>query len=101
MPIYEYKCAKCGRIIEVMHSSSEKLTTCGEHCEDDDKAGDGELTRLISTPAKITGSRDMALGKVDYDKAAKKGFTTFKRRGKGEYERIAGNAGPKRIISKD
>jgi len=101
MPIYEYKCKKCGKVIEILHSSSKVQETCGEDCEAEDKAGDGELQRLISTPAKMTASRDMALGKVDYDKAAKKGFTTFKKRGKGEYERVAGNAGPERIINKD
>ncbi len=101
MPIFEYECQKCGKRLEIILHLGETRTHCGEDCVADDAPGDGELTRLLSTPAKLTNSRNMAMGKVDYDKAAKQGFTTFKRRGKGEYERIAGDAGPKHIVSKD
>jgi len=41
MPIYEYKCKKCGKITEeLQHISDDPLTTC-PHCS-------GELKRLIS-----------------------------------------------------
>ncbi len=101
MPIYEYKCKKCGAILEILHSSQEKRSYCIGDCVAEDAPGDGELERLISTPAKLTSARDIATGKVNYEDAAKKGFTTYKRRGKGEYERIAGNAGPKQLVDKD
>jgi len=41
MPIYEYECARCGRIEEAIQKFSDKpLTRCG-HCS-------GKLHRLIS-----------------------------------------------------
>jgi len=41
MPIYEYRCSNCGRIIEVMQKFSDKpLTRC--------PACSGRITRLIS-----------------------------------------------------
>jgi len=41
MPIYEYKCKKCGEITEeLQHISDDPLTVC-PHCS-------GELKRLIS-----------------------------------------------------
>ena len=44
MPLYEYKCAKCGRHIEKIQKFSDPaLTTC-EECG-------GKLERLISSPA--------------------------------------------------
>ncbi len=64
------------------------------------KPGDGELTKVISKPAETRSNLNIT-GKIDYDNAAKKGFTTFRKAGKGKYERIAGNAGPERIVSED
>ncbi len=101
MPIYEYTCQKCGKKLELLHGIHESRSHCEDDCVADDFAGDGELVLHVSSPALATKSRDMALGKVDYDKAAKKGFTTYKRAGKGEYERIAGNAGPATLVNKD
>ena len=44
MPLYEYKCKKCGRTLEAIQSFAEPpLTTC-------DRCG-GELTKLMSAPA--------------------------------------------------
>jgi putative FmdB family regulatory protein len=41
MPIYEYKCEKCGSVIEALQKfSDEPLTTCS-HCQ-------GALNKLIS-----------------------------------------------------
>ncbi len=41
MPIYEYECAKCGRIEEALQKISDKpLTRCG-HCS-------GKLHKLVS-----------------------------------------------------
>lgn len=33
MPIYEYRCAANGRLIEVQHKMAEKLKTWGELCK--------------------------------------------------------------------
>ncbi|WP_058553481.1 hypothetical protein [Thiohalocapsa sp. ML1] len=33
MPTYDYRCASNGRIVEVSHRMSEKLSTWGELCE--------------------------------------------------------------------
>ena len=49
MPIYEYRCNKCGKTFEVMHGFNDpgptKCERCGAH-------GKGVLTRLIS-PAQV------------------------------------------------
>jgi len=41
MPIYEYECAKCGRIQEALQKISEKPLTRCTHCS-------GKLHRLVS-----------------------------------------------------
>src|SRR5215467_1079239 len=41
MPIYEYKCAKCGKTIEVIQKMSDKPLKKHEHCG-------GALTKLVS-----------------------------------------------------
>ena len=41
MPIYEYQCAKCGRIEEVLQKFSDKPPTTCKHCS-------GRLHKLIS-----------------------------------------------------
>jgi len=44
LPLYEYKCIKCGRRVErIQKFSDPPLTTC-ESCK-------GELQRLLSSPA--------------------------------------------------
>jgi len=44
MPLYDYKCGKCGKVFEVRQSFSDALLTTHEECG-------GPLERLISTPA--------------------------------------------------
>ena len=44
MPLYDYKCGKCGKVFEVRQSFSDPLLTTHEECG-------GPLERLISTPA--------------------------------------------------
>jgi len=44
MPLYDYKCGKCGKVFEVRQSFSDPLLTTHEDCG-------GPLERLISTPA--------------------------------------------------
>lgn len=46
MPIYDYRCTSCGRVVEVLHSLS---STGPEGCE----VCGGTLRRLISTPAIV------------------------------------------------
>jgi putative FmdB family regulatory protein len=41
MPIYEYRCAKCGKTIEVIQKMSDKPLKKHEHCG-------GALTKLVS-----------------------------------------------------
>ncbi|MBW1975729.1 MAG: zinc ribbon domain-containing protein [Deltaproteobacteria bacterium] len=41
MPIYEYECTKCGRVVEVMQKFSDPPLTECEHCH-------GKLRKLIS-----------------------------------------------------
>jgi putative FmdB family regulatory protein len=42
MPIFEYRCAKCGHVMEVLHKS---LTAEPPTCE---KCGGSKLTKLLS-----------------------------------------------------
>ena len=44
MPLYDYKCHKCGKSFEVRQKFSDELLTVHEECG-------GELERLISAPA--------------------------------------------------
>jgi putative FmdB family regulatory protein len=44
MPIYEYKCAKCGDVFEVIQGFSEQPLKVHEGCG-------GDVQRLISAPA--------------------------------------------------
>lgn len=86
MPIYEYEpedreCFLCDGRVEVIQSVHEEplkiCPTCGL-----------EVRRVISRPAfKIDNA-------VSADKAAERGFTTYKKVGQGQYERIAGEGGP-------
>ena len=53
MPSYDYRCEANGRVVEVRHSMSEKLSTWGEVCEKadiplDDTATDAPVVRLIT-----------------------------------------------------
>lgn len=86
MPIYEYapeghECLICDGRVEVMQGIKDEplkfCPTCGL-----------DVKRLISRPAfKIDSG-------VSADKAAEKGFSTFRRVGHGQYEKIAGEGGP-------
>ena len=44
MPLYDYKCHKCGKSFEVRQKFSDALLTVHEECG-------GELERVISVPA--------------------------------------------------
>jgi putative FmdB family regulatory protein len=44
MPLYDYRCHKCGETFEVRQKFSDELLTVHESCG-------GELERLISAPA--------------------------------------------------
>ncbi len=44
MPLYEYKCARCGDVFEALQSFSAPPLTVHEGCG-------GEVERLISTPS--------------------------------------------------
>lgn len=55
MPLYEYRCATCGKDFEVVQSMSEdSLSTCSvELCVSNKKAqrGTGEVRRMLFAPA--------------------------------------------------
>lgn len=45
MPLYEYRCGKCGKLTEVIQSFSEKPLRICPHC------GERALKKLMSAPA--------------------------------------------------
>ena len=91
MPIYEYEpddrtCYMCDGRVEVLQSVDEApleyCPTCGL-----------EVRRVVSSAAF-----KMAKG-VTADKAASRGFTTWRKSDKGVWERVAGDGGPVQIES--
>lgn len=82
MPIYEYEleldeCLMCpGRFEALQEVADEPLKFC-PHC--------GLAARRVVSRASIQTS-----GKVDYEKAARRGLTTWRRTGKGQWEKVAG-----------
>jgi putative FmdB family regulatory protein len=44
MPLYEYQCAKCGKVFEVRQKFSDEPLTVHEDCG-------GDVTKLLSAPA--------------------------------------------------
>lgn len=86
MPIYEYEpdgreCFLCEGVVEVMQGVNDAplqfCPTCGL-----------EVKRIISRASFKVGSG------MDADKAAEKGFATWKKAGKGVWEKVAGEGGP-------
>lgn len=81
MPIYEYEpletCALCDGRFEVLQAISEEALTQCPHCP---KA----CRRVVSSAAFRT------TGDLNYDHAAKKGFSTYKKAGEGTWEKVAG-----------
>ncbi len=54
MPIYEYKCNKCGYIFEALVFSNQPTTKCPK-CESED------LTKLMSATSSYTGSSNTTI----------------------------------------
>jgi len=86
VPIYEYEpedrdCFLCEGVVEVMQGVGEEALkycpTCGL-----------SVNRIISRASFKVGKG------VDAEKAAAKGFSTWKKAGKGVWEKVAGENGP-------
>lgn len=82
MPIYEYEpanhdCLMCNGRIEVIQAIDEEPLKYCPYCGLD-------VVKVISKASIVSAS------KVDPDKAAKKGFSTFRKLEKGKWEKIAG-----------
>jgi len=61
MPSYDYRCTANGRVVEVRHGISEKLTTWGEvcaraHIDTGDTAADVPVERLITGGSVVSSS---------------------------------------------
>jgi putative FmdB family regulatory protein len=64
MPLYDYECAKCGKVFEVRQKFSDEPLTVHEGCG-------GEVTKLLSAPAfQFKGSGWYI---TDYAKSGSKG----------------------------
>lgn len=83
MPIYEYEptdheCQICPGRFEALQAASEEALTHCPTC--------GLPVRRVVSNVQFSTRTD----KVDYDKAARKGFTTYRKAESGTYEKIAG-----------
>ena len=92
MPIYEYEpldgdCLRCNGRVEVLQGVDEDPCAYCPFCGQ-------EVRRLISKP-----SMKVASG-LTPEKAAERGFTTFRRSGFGTWEKIAGE-GVDAIVGSD
>ena len=94
MPIYEYEYidgpGPDGKdVIEVFQGiNDEPLTVCPETGR--------PIRRIISTP-----SRSPKHGVPNNKRLGELGFTKYEKKGKGYYERVAGNQGPQTLQRKD
>lgn len=84
MPIYEYEpddrdCLMCEGRVEVLQGIEESALAYCPYC--------GLGVRRVISRASIKVEKGMSA-----EAAAKKGFTTFRRAGKGTWERVAGPA---------
>ena len=93
MPIYEYEpedrdCFLCEGVVEVMQGINDEplefCPTCGLG-----------VRRIVSRVSFSTRNPS------DADKAATRGFSTWKKAGKGLWEKVAGEAGPDVIQKPD
>ncbi|MBI2194524.1 MAG: zinc ribbon domain-containing protein [Planctomycetes bacterium] len=49
MPIYEYRCDKCGSVLEILQPmDAAAVSHCREQCVSAGKPGDGRLRRMLS-----------------------------------------------------
>lgn len=85
MPIYEYEpsdrdCLLCEGRVEVLQPIGEEALQFCPYC--------GLAVRRVVSRASFKLPKD-----VDPDKAARKGFSTFRRAGKGTWEKVAGPSG--------
>ena len=93
MPIYAYRaltdgCAHCRAGFDVLQKLADKPLTECPHCA-------GAVERVISAPALAIGGAHLLQEK----RIAEKGFTQYRKIGKGVYEKTAGK-GPD-VISSD
>jgi putative FmdB family regulatory protein len=52
MPIYEYRCADCGKTFDsIQKFSDEPFVTCGQSSVECPKDGQGKVERLLSSPS--------------------------------------------------
>ncbi|HTS60952.1 MAG TPA: zinc ribbon domain-containing protein [Candidatus Acidoferrales bacterium] len=94
MPLYDYKCHKCGKTFELLQKFSDPPVTVHQECG-------GEVERLISAPAlQFKGSGWYV---TDYAKNGKSPSTTTeaKPESKGETKKTETAPAPAPAASKD
>ena len=96
MPLYDYRCRKCGEVFEVRQRFSDALLTTHEGCG-------GEVERLISAPAlqfKGTGWYVTDYGRGGSKPPAGNGSKTGSEPGKTESKPAESKPAPKTETSK-
>lgn len=94
MPLFDFQCAACGTVREVLlrpdQADPTKCPACG-----------GEVRRLVSAPADLK-RMDAFFHKESFSDAdiASRGLTKYVNRGDGTYEKAAGS-GPERMNRED
>ena len=96
MPVFEYRCAANGRIVEVSHDAGVTLRNWGEVCflAQLDPAGTDPsepVVRIIASPPAVTVSTS--------DRELKEmGFTKLVRRDDGVYENVTADDGEEKYM---
>src|SRR5947208_16158806 len=75
MPLYDYRCEKCGEVFEVRQSFSDPVLTVHEGCG-------GEVKRMLSTPALQFKGTGWYV--TDYGRGGKKPAANGKSEGKSD-----------------
>ena len=98
MPIYEYYCPDNGRVVEVLHSFSEKVTTWSQLCAlaevpEGNTPGLTKVKKMVSSPS-------LAFPKTNAD-LKNLGFTKLVKRESGVYENVTATGNEKRYMKSD
>lgn len=95
MPVYEYVCSLNGRVVEVVHPMTDRVTTWGQLCdlagfETGDTPAETPVEKLLFAPGISTPAGDSKLKEL--------GFTKLVKRDSGVYENVTASGSESRYM---